>query len=446
MITKALALGIILKFLLSGYASELRVNLFFLLALCLPLSVSAKSVSIEDSDGDGLSDQYEKKIGTEAYLSDTDGDGIDDATEVGENLNSPLDTDGDKRINALDFDDDNDGLPSILESKADTDNDGLVNYLDPDSDNDGLPDGVEAGMFGQDKNHDLIDDAFDAERKGAIDKNGDGIADTIKLPDMNRDGVPDYLDASVRQAKRLVKQKTKKPKKKQLKKMTPKVVINQFTDTDNDGLLDTQEKILGTNPLKRDTDGDTVSDAIEIGLDINVPQDSDHDGIIDALDNDDDNDLVLTINEDINKDGSPINDDTDNDGVPNYLDANDDGDDKLTREEGSVKDSDHDGILDYLDKNDGIKDTAAASNKTSTKLTMSNIPKEPEIVVLFDGDAESLFENNDSEENVSSDISVAVIDEVIQGDVSMIREKSAETANEKRTSNIAKSSWSWQLF
>ena len=442
-------MGIILKLLLSGRYAELRVKLVVFIALCLPLSVFAKSVSIGDSDGDGLSDQYEMKIGTEAYLSDTDGDGIDDATEIGKDLNSPMDTDGDKRINALDFDDDNDGLPSILESKADTDKDGLVNYLDPDSDNDGLLDGVEAGMFGQDKNHDMIDDAFDADRKGAIDKNGDGIADKVNLPDKNSDGVPDYLDASVKIVKKVAKQKRKPTKMKQPKKAAPKVAINQFTDTDNDGLLDSQEKIIGTNPLKRDSDGDTVSDAIEVGLDINAPQDSDHDGIMDALDIDDDNDLVLTINEDLNKDGSPINDDTDNDGVPNYLDANDDGDNKLTREEGSVKDSDHDGILDYLDKNDGIKDVIAVTNKKGTKSLLpevqSGIPPEPEIVVLFDGDAESLF-NNDSDETLNNDMSVAVIDEIIEKGETATKENSSATTKDRTTSKVAKSSWSWQLF
>ena len=377
----------------------------------VPVSLSANQIN--DSDGDGLSDQYENTIGTEAYLKDTDGDGVNDGIEVGSNKDQPLDSDGDKRIDALDYDDDNDGLPSFLESKVDSDNDGLKDYLDTDSDNDGVADGIEAGLLGKDDNHDLIDDAFDAERVGAVDKNGDGIDDNLRLPDHNNDGIPDYLDATYHK-KQVIRTVSKKPvsrktviglggysqerdnparletvekSTKNLKKVSidhnkVKLIINRYTDTDNDGLLDSQERMLGTNPLKRDSDDDKVSDAIEIGLDINAPLDSDHDGIIDALDFDDDNDGVLTKNEDINKDGSPINDDTDDDGVPNYLDANDDGDSKLTLEEGDVKDTDNDGVLDYLDKNDGVKDAAPI-------VVIKKIPEEPEIIVLYDGNSET---------------------------------------------------------
>jgi len=324
--------------------------------LCVPFSLQAKQ-ALEDSDGDSLSDQYENKIGTEVYLADTDGDGIDDGVEVGANLDKPLDSDGDKRINALDYDDDNDGLPTILENQtkkySDVDGDGFTNYLDSDSDNDGILDGIEAGVLNKDENLDGIDDAFDLDHYGGVDKNGDGISDNFKLPDANKDGIADYLDAKAKNSKTRKKvmvasKKLNKTKKKSNKKILTKkkvaetklktkkvevvapipvpvkrkVVINRYTDSDNDGLLDNQEKILGTNPLKRDSDGDSVSDAIEIGMDINAPQDSDHDGIIDALDKDDDNDNVLTKLEDLNKDGSPINDDTDDDGVPNYLDGN----------------------------------------------------------------------------------------------------------------------------
>lgn len=413
--------------------------------MCFPLSGMAKQTTFEDSDGDGLSDQYEKEIGTEFYLSDTDGDGVNDADEIGKNLDSPLDTDGDKRINALDFDDDNDGLPSILESKGDTDHDGLADYLDPDSDNDGTSDGIEAGMLGQDKNNDFIDDAFDAERVGAIDKNGDGINDALKLPDQDNNGVPDYLDIRINLY--LKKAKTEEEliiKDKIVDKSPKKIVVNRYTDTDNDGLLDTQEISLGTNPRKRDSDGDTVSDAIEIGLDINAPQDSDHDGIIDALDPDDDNDLVLTIDEDLNKDGTPINDDTDDDGVPNYLDANDDGDSKLTINEGIKTDIDNDGIPDYLDKNDGLKSSLATKVKQNKKL-----PKDPEIVVLFDGDVETLFgeENMFEEEKGAYDHAEEMLGRAIDNaNLDAQEEKSLGERGVVTRKVAATSSWSWQLF
>lgn len=385
-------------------------------AVLVHCSLQAQTLQ-NDSDGDGLSDVYELKIGSEPYLSDTDGDTVKDAEEVGENQSKPYDSDNDGIIDVLDYDDDNDGLPSYLESKKDSDNDGLLDYLDSDSDSDGIADGVEAGRLNQDKNLDGIDDAFDASREGAVDNNGDGIDDGIKLPDYNSDGRPDYLDAKYQYFKQiLVKKPTPKEKRAASIKKTPKnkrienkkvvveatqapvvkskqqanklfkpddIIINRHTDSDNDGLSNSLEKMLGTNHLSRDSDADKVSDAIEIGLDIYSPQDSDGDGIIDALDNDDDNDGVLTKLEDVNKDSTAINDDTDADGIPNYLDINDDGDNLLTKVEGFILDSDGDGILDYLDKSDSVKSQSSSLN--SVKLTQSdNATTAPEIVVLLD--------------------------------------------------------------
>ena len=479
------------------------VKIIFIIFCLACISPSFSTDKIVDSDGDGLPDQYESTIGTEPFLYDTDGDGLHDGIEVGDDKANPLNTDGDNYINAIDYDDDNDGLPTILEGKNDTDNDGLKDYLDTDSDNDKISDGIEAGMFNKDQNFDMIDDAFDSEQAGAIDKNGDGVNDIVKLPDYDNDGVPDYLDktynvlanktttkkskntiakksldknpkelkhaesvtkqivnskqeklvskhkdlkvsspvivsapiikaldeskktakkkevakkteekkskkpkeeiaAKEKVGKRVFKNKTEKepdlkPRKLVKKEVLNAKVISRDIDTDNDGLLDSQEKILGTNPLKRDSDGDKVSDAIEIGMDINAPQDSDHDNIIDALDTDDDSDGVLTKDEDINKDGSPINDDTDKDGVPNYLDANDDGDNRLTREEGGIKDTDNDGILDYLDNDDGVKGSSRfAANKQSSS-------KDSKVVVLFDGNLESLEDKFSSEKGLAEE-------------------------------------------
>ncbi len=437
--------------------------------LCAPISLNA--LQMEDSDGDGLSDQYEEKIGTETYLADTDGDGINDGIEVGENLKKPRDSDGDKRIDALDYDDDNDGLPTILENNSkgflDIDKDGLKNYLDNDSDNDGITDGIEAGVLGKDENLDGIDDAFGVDHLGGDDENGDGISDNIVLPDIDKNGLADYLDAKSKNTATLPKKDDKKllvtTKKNQptsaatvakipitSKLEKKKVSINRYTDTDNDGLLDSQENILGTNPLKRDSDGDTVSDAIEIGMDINAPQDSDHDGIIDALDSDDDNDGVLTKLEDLNKDGSPINDDTDDDGVPNYLDGNDDGDSKLTIAEGGNRDSDNDGILDYLDKNDGQKDTVIVA-KNSTKKLAPNKGGEPEVVVLFDGNTEVVEEGDEVINNSNKSFSTVakqLLNDVVGGENEI--EKSTQTLeNNTKITKLKKTgtaTWSWTLF
>jgi len=70
---------------------------------------------------------------------------------------------------------------------------------------------------------------------------------------------------------------------------------------------------------------------------------------------DHDSDGVLSINEDIDGDGSPFYDDTDNDNIWNMYDADDDGDGTLTINELDknndqiIDDSNNDGIPDYLD-------------------------------------------------------------------------------------------------
>ncbi len=69
-----------------------------------------------DSDNDGLSDSFEKKLGTKPYVADSDDDGIQDGKEYvawGEHW------------------------------KSDFDGDGVINLLDSDSDNDGIQDGYE---------------------------------------------------------------------------------------------------------------------------------------------------------------------------------------------------------------------------------------------------------------------------------------------------------------
>lgn len=90
--------------------------------------------------------------------------------------------------------------------------------------------------------------------------------------------------------------------------------LTTFIDDDDDGIPSVFED--------RNGNGDLTDD------------DSDLDGIPDYLDADDDNDNVLTKNEDHNyteADGLSNKQDTDVDGVPDYLDDDDDGDGVLTR-------------------------------------------------------------------------------------------------------------------
>jgi hypothetical protein len=333
-----------------------------------------------DLDGDGLSNEDEAKAGTDPKNPDSDGDGINDKIEVGADPSKPINTDGDSKPNALDTDDDNDGVLTKNENynggtplDDDTDGDKVPDYLDTDDDGDGKlsaaenndpnKDGSPADAV--DTDGDKIPDYLDKDdtdgpkgdpdgdgltnaeeaTKGTDPKNpdsdGDGITDgdevkagtDPKNPDSDGDGIKDGDE---------VKAGTD-PKN---------------PDSDGDGLSDGVEKTLGTNPLNKDSDGDGIDDKTEVGSDPTKPLNTDGDGMINAMDPDDDGDGILTKNENYNG-GTPADDDSDKDGTPDYLDADDDGDGIPTKNEtpdtnadGSptdATDSDMDGIPDYLD-------------------------------------------------------------------------------------------------
>ncbi|WP_306466064.1 adventurous gliding motility protein AgmC [Corallococcus exiguus] len=82
-------------------------------------------------------------------------------------------------------------------------------------------------------------------------------------------------------------------------------------DSDNDGLTDAEEILVGTDPNNPDTDGDGIPDGIEVKV-----------GGTDPLDSDSDDDGILDGNEDKDHDGivdadetDPNNPDTDGDGL-----------------------------------------------------------------------------------------------------------------------------------
>ncbi|MEZ5450183.1 MAG: hypothetical protein R3E89_14850, partial [Thiolinea sp.] len=206
-----------------------------------------------DIDLDGLPDILEMRLGTDRWLTDTDGDGFSDGEEIGPDPDSPVDSDGDRRINALDVDDDGDGIPTILEAKQDSDADGLMDYLDLDADGDGKTDHDEAGLSGQDRDQDGIDDVFDSDLSAYDDDNGDGIDGNHLLPDRDRDGIPDIRDGNDHDG--------------------------AAGDLDGDGLSNAEEQALGSDPLKADTDGDRVPDPLELGNSLEGLLDSDADGI-----------------------------------------------------------------------------------------------------------------------------------------------------------------------
>ncbi len=118
-------------------------------------------------------------------------------------------------------------------------------------------------------------------------------------------------------------------------------------DPDADGLMDYEEWRLGTDPRNPDSDGDGQPDGKE-NENYRDRLDTDGDGVVDALDTDDDDDGIPSLNEwtvDPDGDGVPETD-IDGDRVPNALDTDSDGDGFLDADEGE-RDLDFDGVEDY---------------------------------------------------------------------------------------------------
>ena len=87
-------------------------------------------------------------------------------------------------------------------------------------------------------------------------------------------------------------------------------------DSDNDGLTDEEELVLGIEPLNLDTDNDKISDKEDVfPLDSSEWQDSDRDGLGDNLDTDDDNDS-LTDEKELALGTNPLKIDSDGDFIP----------------------------------------------------------------------------------------------------------------------------------
>ncbi|MFH6635807.1 Rib/alpha-like domain-containing protein, partial [Streptococcus suis] len=164
----------------------------------------------KDTDGDGVTDEDEKKDGTDPKNPDTDGDGVNDGDEKKDGtdpLNPDTDgdgvKDGDEKIDGTDPknpDTDGDGVKDGDEKKDGTD------PKNPDTDGDGVQDG-------------------DEKKDGTDPKNPDTDGDGVKDGDEKKDGT-DPLNP----------------------------------DTDGDGVKDGGEKKDGTDPLNPDTDGDGIKD------------------------------------------------------------------------------------------------------------------------------------------------------------------------------------------
>ena len=159
-----------------------------------------------DTDGDGLTDAFEKLAGTNPGKADTDGDGLTDAYEATVSHTDPLaaDTDHDGQTDAaeLSLGTDPGHLPgtagvvgtgalaeNVRNGVKDTDHDGLsdhaeqILHTDPtaaDTDHDGLTDGQELALgtdpLNADTDHDGLTDGWE------VDHQSNPLDDPIPVP------------------------------------------------------------------------------------------------------------------------------------------------------------------------------------------------------------------------------------------------------------------------
>jgi len=216
----------------------------------------------------------------------------------------------------------------------DFDGDGILDMQDLDDDNDGSPDKEDSAP---------LDPSIKA------DSDGDGFNDS---EDAFPNDPSEWLDFD-----------------------GDLIGDNADLDDDSDGLEDSKESLLGTNPFDSDTDADGVLDgADDFPLDQNWSVDLDGDGLNPMIDADDDGDGMLDIDEQAcgsdPLDSGSLAADNDADGVPDCVDDDADGDGQADGDEffcgsdpldadSKASDFDRDRLPDCVDPdddNDGVKD------------------------------------------------------------------------------------------
>jgi len=301
---------------------------------------------IKDSDGDGLIDSDELRIGSNPNSKDTDGDGKLDKDEAGDDLDKLPDLDGDNVADILESsieDKDGDGAFDDMDGPGpdgDLDGDGLINSIEDqigtdkdkkDSDGDGIDDPTEVGTDVLNAPDSDGDGVIDAAESNLLDDDEDGVPDQLDGPGENGDQDGDGVDNKDDNCPKLSNQNQLDIDEDSLGDLCD-------DDMDGDGIDNIVEEALQLNPGSADSDSDGIDDMTEIGSSIYLPNDSDGDGIIDAressiLDTDGDgaNDQI---------DGPGLNGDQDGDGLTNAIENN-------LNTDSNKKDTDGDGFNDF---------------------------------------------------------------------------------------------------
>jgi len=250
----------------------------------------------KDSDGDGLTDEEEKELGTDPEDPDTDDDGINDGDEVDGSKNPFKDNKDDENgepgnTDPLNPDSDGDGTNDGDEINTKVDEDGKTvpneseedEPTDPnskpgeddqkDSDGDGLTDEEEKELGTDPEDPDTDDDGINDgdEVNGSKnpfkdnkdDENGEpGNTDPLN-PDSDGDGTNDgdEINTKVDEDGKTVPNESEEDEPTD---PNSKPGEDDQKDTDGDGLTDEEEKELGTDPEDPDTDDDGINDGDEV--------------------------------------------------------------------------------------------------------------------------------------------------------------------------------------
>jgi hypothetical protein len=142
-------------------------------------------------------------------------------------------------------------------------------------------------------------------------------------------------------------------------------ILDEYRDSDNDGITDAEELKLGLNPESADSDNDGIDDGIDLcQLSIShVSGDYDEDGCYDAEDNDDDGDTVIDSEDEcqfgVSNWISSVGLDNDGDGCHDSAEDDDDDNDGFNDSvdpcpisDMNYSDYDSDGCTDDMDDDD----------------------------------------------------------------------------------------------